>query len=137
MAFASIQDWSKRKLPRPLWTEQEFREWYFDFQKIWIPEHLLAFPKLRHDESALLKQMTAQEIDKYTVAKAKHEHELQEMLKGEVHAGKTVRLCLCGNDDCSYSRSYATEEEAIRDLNLLIETPLWDYMLELGFQFTN
>lgn len=137
MVFASIGDWSKGERSMILYPEKEHRAWHSKYEQIWIPDRLRGFQKLKHSEESILAEMTDTEIAKYTVGKKMRELRFLETIKGTVHIEKPVCLRLCGNDDCSYSHTYATEAEALRDLNLLIETPLWEYMQEMGFQFTN
>jgi len=53
---------------------------------------------------------------------------------------KPIALVMYGNDDTSYTKLYATEEEAMAELNLFSETePLdaRDVIFNFGFFFSN
>lgn len=52
------------------------------------------------------------------------------------HLEKPIKLYICGNDDTSYSKFYATEQEALEELELFIAAePLDFFELIDGFKF--
>lgn len=53
---------------------------------------------------------------------------------------KPFALCVCGNDDCSYTKFYCKLEEAQEELTLFLSMEplnLWLHIVENGFVFTN
>ena len=50
-----------------------------------------------------------------------------------------IKLYVCGNDDTSYSKCYASEKEALDELELFIGNEPLDFheMIDFGFIFTN
>ena len=50
---------------------------------------------------------------------------------------RPVKIYMCGNDDCSYSATFMTVEEAMSALVDIERNPTFELLKKHGFEFTN
>lgn len=93
---------------------------------------------LTHQERLrLMGEMTPAELVTYEKRLADRIEEWNRDIHSYAHIERPYSIYMCGNDDCSYTATFATEEEMMSALDDIFQNPSFSTLRKYNFLFTN
>lgn len=103
-----------------------------------VGEQICSRSTLTHRERLqLIEMMTEEETDAYLVNIRDKVDHWDRDIPTQAHVERPFHIYMCGNDDCSYSATFASQEDVEEAFEDIVENPTFDTLRKLNFLFTN